>query len=208
MCTSAPAYQKQVCVHQNLIEMGRGRVNPSSTHIFFLIKEGLDFTLKFNYLVMGMPIEDSKTEIHDVGHGEDSVSVQRKVEVKELGLGVDAILVYKPRVYILDALENKDWFKGIVLSATFFEHFGLERLKEHFKGKISPKRLEDLNLASIITLLFGCNIIDESTYTRMIEVKNKRNDLVHQPWENVVLSDKDGKTILKKALQCLKALGV
>lgn len=149
-----------------------------------------------------------KIEVSDVGRGEDSISVIKQVETKELGFGIDVVFVNKPRLYIAEALRNKDWFKGIVSSATFFEHFGLEKLRKHFKGKISPERLDKLSLESIITLLFGCGIIDQPTYTRMIDVKDRRNDLVHKPWANVVINDKEGKMIIEKALKCLEAIGV
>jgi hypothetical protein len=105
-------------------------------------------------------------------------------------------------------LANKEWFKGIVLSATYLEHFGLERLRDYFKGKITNQRLKHLSLESIITLLFGCGLIDQNTYSRMIEIKDARNQFVHQPWANVTMTEKESETLLNKALQCLEAFGI
>lgn len=155
-----------------------------------------------------MSKEEKQVKVNDVGHGEDSVSIESRIEIKESGYGIDVVLVSQPRNVIIDALAKKEWFKGIVLSATYLEHFGLEKLSSHFKGKISTERLKRLSLESIITLLFGCGLIDQNTYSRMIEIKDTRNTFVHQPWANVTISDKEGETILKKALQCLEAFGI
>lgn len=147
-------------------------------------------------------------EVNDAGKGTDSVQIEARIEVKDSGFGLDVVFVFGPRKVITDALRNKEWFKGIVLSATYFEHFGLEKLRAHFKGKISEERLNGLSLESIITLLFGCGLIDQNTYTRMIEVKDRRNAFVHQPWANITITDQEGEIILKKALQCLEAFGL
>jgi len=132
----------------------------------------------------------------------------KEVVVHDKGFGIDVVLVHKPRASILEALRKEDWFKGIVLSATYFEHFGLEKLKEHYQGRITPEKLNRLSLEQIILFLFGSGIIDQATYTKMIEVKDARNELVHEPWANVTLTEKRGKALIRKAIECLKILGV
>jgi hypothetical protein len=46
------------------------------------------------------------------------------------------VIVESPTKTLKETIKNKEWFKGIVLSVTYFEHFGILMLKEHFKGKI------------------------------------------------------------------------
>ena len=137
-----------------------------------------------------------------------SEKIGKEVVVHDKGFGIDAILVHKPRTSILEALRKEDWFKGIILSATYFEHFGLEKLKEYYQGKITPEKLNRLNLEQIILFLFGSGIIDQATYTKMIEIKDARNELVHEPWANVTLTENRGKVLIRKAIECLKALGI
>ena len=104
------------------------------------------------------------------------------------------------------AIEQEQWFSGIAMATAFFEFWGLELLKENFKGKISGDKLEDLRLEEIILFLYSSEIIDESTYTKMMEVKKVRNKVVHNPYELLELDKPE--TLIEKAIDCLKALGL
>jgi hypothetical protein len=121
---------------------------------------------------------------------------------------VAALLVFPPIRALEETIKHKEWFKGVVLSATYFEHFGLEKLKEKYRGMIDPQKIENLSLEQIIMFLHISGLIDQPTYSRMIEVKNARNNLVHEPWANVVMTPEEAKKIIEKAIECLKFLGV
>jgi len=121
-----------------------------------------------------------------------------------------ALIVFPPIRTLEETIKNldKDWFKGVVLSATYFEHFGVEKLKEKYRGMINPKKIENLPLEQIIMFLCISGLINQPTYSKMIEVKNARNDLVHTPWANVAMAPADTKKLIEKAIECLKYLGV
>ena len=128
-------------------------------------------------------------------------------KLAERKIVAQVVVVESPITTLEKTIKNKDYFKGLVLSATYFEHFGLMRLKERFKGEIKEKKIKNLQLGTIIILLYGSGLIDTNTYSKMMEIKDKRNDLVHTTWTpELDLNPKDAEKLIKKAIECLKAL--
>lgn len=117
-----------------------------------------------------------------------------------------SITVHNPKQVLKNCLKDKKWFEGIVLSATYFEYYGKKRLEELLKNKISPQRVNWLNLDALTILTFGLGIISQSTYCKIIEVKDKRNDLVHEPWTILELKDHEAQNLLEKGIECLDAI--
>jgi len=115
--------------------------------------------------------------------------------------------VFVPIPALREAIEQKRWFYGVVMATAFFEVFGLELLKERFKGKISGDKLKHLRLEQVIMFLYSSEIIDQLTYTKMMEVKDVRNKIVHDPFESQ-LEDDEANKLIEKAIDCLKALGL
>jgi len=113
-----------------------------------------------------------------------------------------------PIPMLKEAIKKEKWFSGIVMASAFFELVGLELLKRKFKNKISSEKLENLRLEQIILVLYGSKIINQPTYTKMMEVKDVRNRIVHNPHELEKLKEKDARKLIKNAIDCLKALGV
>jgi len=121
---------------------------------------------------------------------------------------VEYLKIKMPIPTLREAIEQKRWFFGIVMATAFFETFGLELLKEKFKNKISEDKLEHLGLEQIILFLHGSEIIDQPTYTKMMEVKQVRNQITHHPFDALLLlKDNEAKNLIEKAIDCLKALG-
>jgi len=56
--------------------------------------------------------------------------------------------------------------------------------------------------------LFGSNLIDQPTYTRMFNVKGKRDDLAHNPFESLKIDPGQAERLIKDGIKCLKYLGV
>jgi hypothetical protein len=70
-----------------------------------------------------------------------------------------------------------------------------------------------LTLGEIIMFLRGCGLIDQDTYSRMFEVKNKRDDLVHTEESLVIHPEpimdekaKEAERLIRKAMQSIKVL--
>lgn len=113
-----------------------------------------------------------------------------------------------PIKILKDSIKREAWFEGIVFSTILFEIIGMLELQNHFEGKIKPKRFERLSLEQIIMLLFCSGLIDQRTYCRMMEVKDVRNKLVHNLWKGLLLKPEEGKRTIKKAIGCLKVMGL
>jgi hypothetical protein len=157
-----------------------------------------------------------------------TVKKEDNVEIKEFSCGHKRFLVLheeKVRTFdsicyikipdpislLQDIIKRKDWFTGLIMSATFFEHFGISRLKEYFHSKginIGSDRIERLDLGEIIMFLYGCGLIDQPTYTKMFEIKKKRDELVHQKKEMPIfeIKEKEGENLVKNAIECLENL--
>lgn len=116
-----------------------------------------------------------------------------------------------PIEVLRDCIKQKEWFKGIVLSTAFFEGVGERLLSAHFKETISPDKIENLrSVEKIIILLFASGIIDQPIYTKMIEVNDFRNDIVHlrtlEAPTDPKLQPKKAERIIEKAIACLQDL--
>ena len=131
-------------------------------------------------------------------------------KVVEKKIVCNAVIVESPIKTLEETIKNKEWFKGIVLSVTYFEHFGVLQLKEHFKGKIflDENKLKHLGVEKMIILLYGSGLIDGNTYSKMMEIKKKRIKLVHDPWtQQIELDPHDAEKLIEKAIECLEILG-
>ena len=123
---------------------------------------------------------------------------------------IGTVVVHRvhPIKTLREAIKNKEWFKGIVLSVTYFEHFGLLKLKEHFKDKIDIDKLKHLGVERMLILLYGSDLIDSNIYSKMMKIRKKRNDLVHGSWtQQIKLDPHDAEGLIKQAIECLEILG-
>lgn len=120
-----------------------------------------------------------------------------------------AFVVFGPLKTLKEAMKDKDWFRGIVLSATYFEAYGKLKIREHLdKNKIiiSKEKIEGLKLNQVITLMYALKIIDMKTYQTMLKIKNKRDDLVHKIHEIYRIKKEDPK-LIQKAYNIIEKLG-
>ena len=112
-----------------------------------------------------------------------------------------------PVVILRECIEDREWFKGIVLSTAFLEGIGKTVLEGHFKEQIASERFKNLRLELIIMFLRGSGIIDQSTYSDMMKVKDFRDNTVHlEPFTEPKLKAKKAERIIGKAIICLQTL--
>ena len=111
-------------------------------------------------------------------------------------------------------IEEKDWFKGIVLSATWLERYGYQKLKEYFTSKEIKldKSLRRLSLWKIVLFLYELEEIDKTTYDRIIKINKERNNAVHQKENRAFFrtkeADKKYEPLIRDAITCLRSLSV
>lgn len=144
----------------------------------------------------------------DIGSGALPASMTQEIALflkQDLRNGIRNFLVKSPREILQDAIRNKEWFKGIVLSAAFFEHFGSIILEKRTNGGIKNSNL-NLPLEKILRLLHDFQLVSQPIYSKMREIKKERNSLVHNPFAD---ADEDkSKRLIENAIECLEALGV
>ena len=100
---------------------------------------------------------------------------------------VDAIIVYGPEkeLEVLAKLAQSgkeiDWKPAIILSATYLEKFGTDRLKQFFeKKKLNfGKSLEKLSLPQVATLLYGLDLIKPAHFTQIKQIWAERRRIIH-----------------------------
>jgi len=87
-------------------------------------------------------------------------------------------------------IENRDWFSGIIMSASMLEFTGKTRLlwKEIRVSKEKSGKIYKLNFASTIKQLLKHKIINKQTYERLEKIRLARNEAAHDIPQQVALS--------------------
>jgi hypothetical protein len=129
----------------------------------------------------------------------------------------------RPLGLLKEAIDNRDWFTGLVLSTTFFEMFGLMMLSSYFgRGKKDSEHrnivadcLDRIGLMKLIQLLYLCGFVRLGTYRKMKSIVKERNTWIHRvKGGKKYLIDAEEKDIEKimnlitDAINCLKELGL
>ena len=123
---------------------------------------------------------------------------------------MSAFIVLGPLKTLKKAMDDGDWFRGIVLSATYFEAYGKFKIREYL-GKnridIGKDKIERLKLNQVITIMHALKIIDEKTYQTMLKIKKKRDDLVHKKHEIYRIESDEVLKLIQDAYDIIKKLG-
>ena len=115
--------------------------------------------------------------------------------------------IRNPVEVLEECIERREWFKGVVLSTAFFEGIGKTVLSGHFKEQISSERFKNLRLELILMFLQASGIIDQPTYSDMMQVKDYRDAVVHlEPFTEPKLEPEKAEKIIRKAISCLQTL--
>jgi len=133
---------------------------------------------------------------------------------------------FHPLDRLRETIDKKEWFKGLILSTTFFEMCGFIILTSYFelrkKGpehrKIVTEFFKRISVSKLLQLLYLCDFIELGTYRKMNAINKERNLWVHRKKHEkngvaylIGVEQKDIKKIMKlisDAINCLKELGV
>jgi len=153
-------------------------------------------------------IGETKLEFHMLPTSDEIAKLTEKNRIKILG----SVVTPAAHNTLNHFISDKKWFSGVIIAASFLEFFGKTRLLWKYENVISKKKILDMNLEDVITSLFISKIIDQSTYTKMEEIRRARNKTVHHldvAYELILQKSKGIKkaeTIIKKAHECLDIL--
>lgn len=114
--------------------------------------------------------------------------------------------------YIDKLSRQKKYGLRILQYGAYFEYFATVKLIKYLKKRgidVDVKKLPQLSLSEKLRLLFAMNIIDNATYSKLVEVKKERDKLAHEakPFHALYdLEEKRAMEIIRKAEQCLEVL--
>lgn len=112
-----------------------------------------------------------------------------------------------PTDELKECIEREEWFKGVVLTTTFFEALGKRILVDSLKEKVKPNKLDNWKLDQIIIALFALKIIDQRTYSKMMKIKKFRNNIVHlDPLIKPKISSDEAKKTINAGIECIEIL--
>ena len=129
---------------------------------------------------------------------------------------VEGYVTYIISYKLEDLIEERNWFVGVLLSASILEDVGKRKLKREFKGKIDADKIDRLTLEETIMMLFASQLIDSKMYSKLMKIKTVRNDLAHDSFQAMSAFLRTGATkdkacrefesVIKMAIFCLKTL--
>jgi len=109
---------------------------------------------------------------------------------------------------LTDFIKKKQWFAGIIVSASFIESIGKMRLHWRFEGKISKDKIDRLTLDETIMFLHASGVIKQQTYTKMQQVRDARNRVAHKVVDALKIEKKpkEAKKTIEQTIECLGVL--
>jgi len=156
-------------------------------------------------------MDGDEKNVRDEGHGKDTDSGNAQIRIGEIGFGVDVILVRGPVRFLIDELAQNRLLEGVIVSVMYFEYLGSERLKQYFRSKnvpLEPLNIDKLSVSKTMHLLQGFGLISNGTHSKICEVISERNKIVHELQHPDSLNEGKARSIINKAIECLREMGV
>ena len=107
-------------------------------------------------------------------------------------------------------LSDKEWEKGVALSAAYLETYGLHKIKEFFtisSREIAEESLESLTFNQISFMLFAFGVIDKKTCRCMQQVKKMRDRFTRGRIVAPKLHGKQCQSLIRRSMYILATLG-
>lgn len=108
------------------------------------------------------------------------------------------------------AVSEREWEKGIALSAAYLETYGLHKIKEFFmidNRDINEESFESLTFNQISFMLCALGVINKKTYKHMQQVKRMRDKLTRYRVLAPKLYRKQCQSLIRKSMYILATLG-
>lgn len=123
-------------------------------------------------------------------------------------------LVFGPGPSLVKAIKEsktEGWFKGVILSAVYLEHYGYLKLRKHMDSLKLEYRSEDLKsltLPSIALMLYTVGKIGKPEYETMVRINVLRNKVIHRREKRKTLfgkeADREIRPLVEDTLRILK----
>ena len=76
-------------------------------------------------------------------------------------------------------IQNKQWILGTIILGSMIDFVGKTKLIWHHKGRVSSSRIMKYKSVKTNEELLNSNIIDDSTYNKLEEIRKIRNSFAH-----------------------------
>ena len=108
---------------------------------------------------------------------------------------------------VADSISSGKYFNAYTLCISLYESLGKKILIKHFKGNInlSSEKIDKLGVYSVIVMLYTQNLIQEGSFSEMVNVNNLRNDLIHK-FMTSMMSEKFLKKIKTNSSKLTRSL--
>ncbi len=144
--------------------------------------------------------------VFECGHNHIIASHTDDIAISE---SVEELIIKDPTSEMQNAINERDYFKAITYACAIFEYYGKQLLFWYFASNgtsVSREKIDGIELTSIIVMLYTHKIIDDSTKTKICNVKRMRNSFIHEGGSIKLTSlrRKEFDTATKHALTCVK----
>ena len=99
-------------------------------------------------------------------------------------------ILTNPIEEIETAYKTANFFTGFALAVTYFEYEANHILGMFFQNRISRETIEGWSLASKIRIVFGLDLIEQNSCSKILDIIATRNRLIHPTDE----MDKEGRS--------------
>lgn len=121
---------------------------------------------------------------------------------------------HPPSAVIDDAINRQDWVSAFSNAIAYFEMWGYWLLRFYCRNEklYVQKKIEDFRVANLTLVLYLLKLIDQNTFSKMMETIKKRNNIIHAGAKGEFKRFLDEKerieaiTVLENAKYCIEKL--
>jgi hypothetical protein len=113
-----------------------------------------------------------------------------------------------------ETIREKNWVVGVILSASALEDISKRELAKMFNDKVKSERIDHLTFEETIMFLLASKKIDQKTYSKLMGIKETRNDIAHDIIMQVTTllatflkkEEPDLERTIRNAIECLDVI--
>jgi uncharacterized OB-fold protein len=148
--------------------------------------------------------------------GKKLSEVGRRIEVTiaesiTLSDSVETSLIINPIPEIEKSLNEQDYFRAATFLAAVLEYYGRLAINAKLAAEgrnVDEKRVDRFSSEDVTIFIYGLKIIDQPSYSALIELNKLRNSLLHikDAAEFRKKCGNEAEATIRRAMQCIDAL--
>jgi len=148
--------------------------------------------------------------------GKNLSEVGRRIEVTiveniTISDSVETSLIINPIPEIEKSLKEQDYFRAATFLAAILEYYGrlvINKKLETEGRNVDEQRIDRFSLEEVPVFLYGLKVIDQPSYSALIELNKLRNSLLHikNAAEFRKRCGNEAEATIRKAMKCIDIL--